>query len=141
MKIVFDDNEIHLLKNIQSGECDDETTKTFCNTGDVIQITGVVKDSKLLNTILNIMFELEDDSENPLGLDVQSVATQENCITEGVKKEIISHIDKCKELLTGDQSSKIAELGATLASMSSMLPNALPPDIDIVDADEVSTHE
>lgn len=141
MKIVFDDNEIHLLKNIQSGECDDETTKTFCNTGDVIQITGVVKDSKLLNTILNIMFELEDDSENPLGLYVQSVATQENCITEGVKKEIISHIDKCKELLTGDQSSKIAELGAALASMSSMLPNALSPDIDIVDADEVSTHE
>lgn len=141
MKIVFDDNEIHLLKNIQSGECDDETTKTFCNTGDVIQITGVVKDSKLLNTILNIMFELEDDSENTLGLDVQSVATQENCITEGVKKEIISHIDKCKELLTGDQSSKIAELGAALASMSSMLPNALPPDIDILDADEVSTDE
>lgn len=141
MKIVFDDNEIQLLKNIQSGECDDETTKTFCNTGDVIQITGVVKDSKLLNTILNIMFELEDNSENPLGLDVQSVATQGNCITEGVKKEIISHIDKCKELLTGDQSSKIAELGAALASMSSMLPNALPPDIDIVDADEVSTDE
>lgn len=140
MKIVFDDNEIHLLKNIQSGECDDETTKT-CNTGDVIQITGVVKDSKLLNTILSIMFELEDDSENPLGLDVQSVATQENCITEGVKKEIISHIDKCKELITGDQSSKIAELSATLASMSSMLPNALPPDIDILDADEVSTDE
>lgn len=141
MKIVFDDNEIHLLKNIQSGECDDETTKTFCNTRDVIQITGIVKDSQLLNTILNIMVELEDDSENPLGLDVQSVATQENCITEGVKKEIISHIDKCKELITGDQSSKIAELSAALASMSSMLPNALPPDIDIVDADEVSTHE
>lgn len=141
MKIVFDDNEIHLLKNIQSGECDDGTTKTFCNTEDVIQITGIVKDSKLLNTILNILFELKDDSENPLGLDVQSVATQENCITEGVKKEIISHIDKCKELLTGDQSSKIAELGAALASMSSMLPNALPPDIDIVDADEVSTNE
>ena len=141
MKIVFDDNEIHLHTNIQSGECEDETTKTFCNTGDVIQITGVVKDSKLLNTILNIMFELEDDSENPLGLDVQSVATQENCITEGVKKEIISHIDKCKELLTGDQSSKIAELGAALASMSSMLPNALPPDIDILDADGVRIHE
>ena len=141
MKIVFDDNEIQLLKNIQSGECDVETTKTFCNTRDVIQITGIVKDSQLLNTILNIMFELEDDSENPLGLDVQSVATQENCITEGVKKEILSHIDKCKELLTGDQSRKIAELGAALASMSSMLPNALPPDIDILDADEVSTDE
>lgn len=140
MKIVFDDNEVHLL-NIQSGECDDETTKTFCNTGDVIQITGIVKDSQLLNTILTIMFELEDNSTNPLGLDVQSVATQENCITEGVKKEILSHIDKCKELITGDQSSKIAELGAALAGISSMIPNALPPDIDILDADEVSTNE
>lgn len=139
MEIVFNDAENQLLQNIKS-EIDEENTRLFCNTGDVIQITGIVKNGELFNTILNSLFDLEDSDESPLGLDIHTIATQENCITESVKKELLDHIEKCKELISGDKSSKLKELGGALPGLLGMIPNTMSSDIQIPDS-EVTTNE
>lgn len=118
MEIIFTDEELALKKIIES-EMNLDDVQKFAKNNEVIQLTCRVTDEVIANTVLNVLFKLSETDKNPIGLDLVSVATDANCITENTKKELVDLLDKCKAIITGDRTKELEELASAIEGFGS----------------------
>lgn len=139
MEIVWNEDEQIIQSALTDNTTSDDSITVFCRENEIIQITAKVQNATALNTLLNVLFSMKDGEGNPTGLELISIATDNNCITEDMKKEIVDHLDKCKEIITGDNSKQLAEIASMISGMSGLLGNSLgePPCIP----NEIIRHE
>ena len=120
MEIVFTDEELSLKDPLKSETCSEEIQR-FAKKEEMVQITCRITDELTANTILNLLFNMSSDDESPIGLEMVSIATDANCITENTKKELIGLLDKCKAIITGDRTKELEEIAGTIGRLGEMV--------------------
>ncbi len=136
MKIIFTDEELALKEVVENDSSSDDIQK-FAKKGEIIQLTCSVTDEVVANTILNLLFKMSSEEESPIGLEMVSIATDANCITENTKKELVDILDKCKAIITGDRTKELEELAGAIGGLGGMFGGISLPTQSLFETEEV----
>lgn len=138
MKIILTDEELSLKEVVKSDvPSDSDDIQKFAKKGEIIQLTCSVTDEVIANTILNLLFKMSSEEESPIGLEMVSIATDANCITENTKKELVDLLDKCKAIITGDRTKELEELAGAIGGLGGMFGGISLPTPSMFKTQEV----